>query len=243
MGSCVRWMLVFCAACGGAAESSVRVTPDVVETPAVVASPPLEIVRSPIPFARERKELTAAYLQKHTVGRQLTGDLDADVSMVPRMIVLHWTAGKTSQGAWNTFAPTRLPNRPDLQKASMLNVSAHFVVDQDGTVWRLMPDNLVARHVIGLNHLSIGVENVGGGPGLPLTSAQVQANIALVRHLREAWPSITHLVGHMEYRRFEGHPYFRESDPDYRTTKVDPGVTFMTAVRAGVADLALDGPP
>ena len=124
-----------------------------------------------------------------------------------------------------------------------MNVSAHFVVARDGTIWRLLPEDRVARHVIGMNHLSIGIENVGGIDGYPLTQAQVDANAALVRHLKAAWPGITHLIGHLEYQQMEGHPYFQETDPNYRTVKPDPGVDFMTRVRALVDDLGLEGTP
>ena len=43
-----------------------------------------------------------------------------------------------------------------------------------------MPENYMARHVIGLNHSSIGIENVGGNDTLPLTDMQVEANINLL---------------------------------------------------------------
>ena len=107
----------------------------------------------------------------------------------------------------------------------------------------MLPEDRIARHVIGLNHLAIGIENVGGIEGYPLTQAQVEANVALVRHLKAAWPGITHLIGHHEYQEMEGHPYFQETDPTYRTVKPDPGADFMVRVRARVADLALEGTP
>jgi beta-N-acetylhexosaminidase len=107
-----------------------------------------------------------------------------------------------------------------------------------------MPETWMARHCIGLNYSAIGVENVGGGKGVEnLTDAQIEANIRLVRHLVRRYPTIRYLIGHMEYRRFEGHPLWLELDEDYRTEKIDPGDRFMTAVREGVAELGLDGPP
>mgnify|MGYP001822044794 CR=1 FL=1 len=63
------------------------------------------------------------------------------------------------------------------------------------------------------------------------------------RYLAEKYPTIRYLIGHSEYRRFEGHTLWRELDPNYRTEKVDPGDRFMAAVRAGVAELGLSGPP
>lgn len=199
------------------------------------------VVSRLLPFDRERQELTVEYLRLHR-GGEYTGDPAADTEMTPRLIVLHWTAGATADGAWNTFAPTRLSGRPDLAPSGAVNVSAHFLVDRDGTIYRLLPDRQVARHTIGLNHVSIGIENVGGLPNNPLTEAQARADADLVRALAGRHP-ITHLIGHHEYRLMEGHAYFQESDPNYRTAKDDPGDAFMARVRAAVADLGLQGAP
>lgn len=200
-----------------------------------VAAP--RIHHRPIPYGETRAALTRAYLQKHT------GLTAPSIEIVPRVIVLHWTANGTLEGAWRTFAPERLAGRPDIATASALNVSAHFLVDRDGTIYQLMDTTRVARHVIGLNHLSIGIENVGGGEQYPLTDAQLHANIVLVQHLTQTHPTITHVIGHHEYRQMEGHPYFQEQDPTYRTAKVDPGAAFVTAVRAATASLGVEGPP
>ncbi len=120
-------------------------------------------------------------------------------------------------------------------------MSSHYVVDRDGTIYRLQPDTQFARHCIGLNHLAIGIENVGDGKQWPLTDAQVAANAALVRELA-ATHAITHLLGHHEVMGFRDHAYYVERDPAYRNTKPDPGAAFMAKVRAQVADLRLEGP-
>jgi N-acetylmuramoyl-L-alanine amidase len=70
----------------------------------------------------------------------------------------------------------------------------------------------------------------------------VAANARLVRMLAARYP-ITHVIGHHESRRFEGHPYFVERDPRYRNRKGDPGPAFLRAVRREIADLGLGGPP
>lgn len=201
----------------------------------------LEIHERPLPWDEQRRALTVDYLSRHRTAA-LTGDAEVDTRMTPRVVVLHWTAGSTAASAWNTFAPARLGGRPELQAAGALNVGAHYLVDRDGTIWRLFPDEVVLRHVIGLNHLAIGIENVGGGERWPLTEAQVQANAALVRDLAARHP-LTHLVGHFEAERLRGHPYFEERDPGYRSAKADPGDAFMAAVRAALSDLGLQGPP
>jgi beta-N-acetylhexosaminidase len=100
----------------------------------------------------------------------------------------------------------------------------------------------MARHCIGLNYESIGVENVGGEGGVDnLTAAQLQANVRLVRYLVKKYPTLQYLIGHHEHNLFEGHPLWREKDETYRTTKTDPGARFMSAVRAAVRDLRLKG--
>ncbi len=203
------------------------------------ASPPpieLPIVETPLPWNEERSELTRAYIREHL------GEQDPGIDIDPKVIVLHWTGPGTLRSTWNTFASSRLGgDRAALNRASSLNVSAHFAVDRDGTIHRFLPETRFARHVIGLNHVAIGVENVGGGETQPLTAEQVAANVALVRFL-VAHHSITHLIGHHEYRRMEGHPYFRELDPSYRTVKIDPGDDFMRGVREQLVDLGLEGP-
>lgn len=197
----------------------------------------LEIHDRPIPFSKARQESTLDYYALHY------GERPDDISIVPRVIVLHWTAIGTFAGSFGAFEPEELPgSRPDLADAGRANVSIQFLVDRDGAVYRLMPETWMARHVIGLNHAAIGVENVGGSRGVDdLTRRQRRANIRLVRYLVEAYPTIDYLIGHHEYRTFEGHPLWRELDPDYRTEKTDPGDRFMEAIRLAVADLGLKG--
>jgi len=107
-----------------------------------------------------------------------------------------------------------------------------------------MPDNWMARHVIGLNYSSIGVENVGGHGDSEedLTLAQLKANINLVQYLKAKYPSIEYLLGHLEYTEMEENPLWLEKDVNYRTKKADPGEQFMTKVRKGVENLKLKRP-
>jgi hypothetical protein len=201
-------------------------------------SPALQIVDRPIPFSTDRVEMTRAYIREHY-------GLDvSDIRIVPRIVVLHWTAAPTLEGSFQAFRPERLPGgRSDLAGAGEVNVSTHFLVDRDGTVYRLMPEDRMARHVIGLNYEAIGVENVGGTDGVEdLTDAQVEANIRLIRSLTREYPTIQYLIGHSEYRFFEGHRLWRERDDGYRTAKIDPGAGFMARVRRGVEPLGLKGP-
>ena len=184
------------------------------------------IVDTPIVFDEQRIQLTKDYLRDRY---EIVQD---DIEIVPRMIVLHWTVYETLEASYAAFEYPTLPNwRPDIENISGLNVSAHFLVDQNGTIYRLMPETYMARHVIGLNHCAIGIENVGGTENTPLTKAQLESNISLVNYLAKKYP-IEYLIGHYEYTRFEGHPLWLEVDEGYRTEKTDPGPEFMAAVRA-----------
>lgn len=195
------------------------------------------IVDRPISFDAERERLTIEYRRRHQ-------DPAADGTTIePRVVVLHYTGGGSLRATWRYFDRTRLePGRPALRRAGPLNVSAHFLVDRDGTIVRLMPETRMARHCIGLNHVAIGIENVGDGSKHPLTEAQVRADAELVRSLARRFP-ITHLIGHQESNRMRRHPYWREREPDYGNRKPDPGSDFLRRVRARLADLRLSGPP
>lgn len=183
------------------------------------------IVDRPIVFDEERIALTKEYLSQRYNLEQETAEI------VPKMIVLHWTAIPTLNKSFEAFEKSTLPNwRPDIESVSGLNVSSHFLVDQDGTIYRLMPETTMARHVIGLNHCAIGVENVGGTKETPLTRKQLKANIFLVEYLATKY-NIEYVIGHQEYTQFEGHPLWLEVDDGYRTEKTDPGMDFMKKVR------------
>ncbi|PTX42060.1 N-acetylmuramoyl-L-alanine amidase [Christiangramia gaetbulicola] len=183
------------------------------------------IVDRPIDFEQDRIDLTLEYMNERY-------GLDRDSPAIkPKMIVLHWTAIPTLEGSFNAFKRSQLPqSREAISGASQLNVSSHFLVDRDGTIYRLMPETTMARHVIGLNHVAIGVENVGGTNDTPLTDAQLKANIWLVNYLSDKY-DIEYLIGHYEYTNFEGHELWLEKDAGYRTEKTDPGTEFMKKVR------------
>lgn len=187
------------------------------------------LIETPIVFDEQRIELTRAYMKDRY------GIVQDDIEITPRMVVLHWTVYETLEASYAAFEYPTLPDwRPDIENISGLNVSAHFLVDRDGTIYRLMPETYMARHVIGLNHCAIGIENVGGTENTPLTKAQLESNIDLVKYLADKYP-IEYLIGHYEYTRFEEHPLWLEVDEGYRTEKTDPGPEFMAAVRTATA--------
>ncbi len=191
------------------------------------------IVDRPVRWDDERRSLSLEYMRERH-------GLDAEEPVItPVMIVVHATHGHTFESAFHTFNPVRLKGRKFLRRASPLNVSAHFVVDRDGTIYRLLPETVFARHVVGLNHCAIGIENVGGVTRSPLTERQVESNIRLIRHLACRF-SIRFVLGHHEYLAFSGTDWWKESSPEYFTVKPDPGEAFMTSVRNGLDGLDLE---
>lgn len=198
----------------------------------------IKIIDKPIIFNQDRINLTKEYLKDRY-------NLDRDsINITPKIIVLHWTVIPSMIETFNAFNSTYLPNwRPELENVSGLNVSSQFLVDQDGSIYRLMPETYMARHVIGLNHASIGIENVGGSEDLPLTSNQVESNIKLIKYLKNKYSTIEYLIGHYEYKDFEDTELWLEIDTSYRTMKVDPGKIFMNSVRKEIKNMGLLGSP
>ncbi|MDD2651421.1 MAG: peptidoglycan recognition family protein [Sulfurimonas sp.] len=191
----------------------------------------LEIKQTPIEFGETRVELTKKYIKSHYA-------LDVQyIKIVPKIIVIHHTAIDDFNDSLSRFASETLPSiRADINNGGAVNVSAHFMVERDGTIHQLMPLDVMARHVIGLNYNSIGIENVGGQNSADnLTKEQLEANIALVKELQKRFGSIEYLIGHYEYRCFEGHELWLERDEGYRTHKDDPSQRFMDELRANVS--------
>ncbi len=209
-------------------------------TSSILYAQSLQIINKPIEFGSKRIEMTKSYIKQHY------GKSVKDIVIQPRIILLHWTAEMDFDRSFARLNPEKLlSDRKDIVKASALNVSSHFMVDRDGTIYRLMPDNWMARHVIGLNYSAIGIENIGGNGNKAedLTKAQLRSNIALVKYLKQKYPKIDYLVGHYEYKQMEKTSLWLEKDKGYRTTKQDPGKKFMSNVRKAVKPLGLKTPP
>ncbi len=187
----------------------------------------LEIKQTPINFSAERISLTKEYIKSHY-------DIDAkDIKITPKIILIHYTGIDDFKDSLARFTSVRLPSdRPDIARGGSVNVSAHFMIERDGTIHQLMPMNFMARHVIGLNYNSIGIENVGGVKHKQnLTSEQLISNIWLIKYLKESFDTIEYVVAHSEYRCFEKTALWLELDDNYRTFKRDPGEIFMKDLR------------
>lgn len=117
---------------------------------------------------------------------------------VPDTIVLHYTGMQTGEEA---LARLRDP-------AS--KVSSHYVVEEDGRIFRLVPEERRAWHagvsfwkgMRDLNTASVGVEIVNPGHEFgyrPFPDAQIAAVIELVGDIRGRWMvEDDHIVGHSD---------------------------------------------
>lgn len=187
---------------------------------------PPRIIDEPLPFGPHRQALTLAYIRAHYDAAATS------IRIAPQMIVIHATETPSLDATLQLFRPEELPaQRSDIASGGAVNVSSHYLVDRDGTIYRLVPDTLMARHVIGLNRIAIGIENVGGGSYGALTARQMAADRWLVRYLRARYPAIRYLIGHCEYGRFRRSALWEERDSTYLTPKTDPGAEFMAALR------------
>jgi N-acetylmuramoyl-L-alanine amidase len=193
-----------------------------------------QIVDRPIPFGPHRQQLTLDYIRTHY------DPAATSIRISPRMIVIHATETASLDATLQLFEPEELPAfRSDITRGGAVNVSSQYLVDRDGTIYRLVPDTVMARHTIGLNRIAIGIENVGGGAYGPLNARQLASDRWLVDHLHRVYPTIEYLIGHCEYGRFRRTPLWEERDSTYITPKTDPGAAFMADLRRALGPDAL----
>ncbi|BAL82428.1 putative N-acetylmuramoyl-L-alanine amidase [Selenomonas ruminantium subsp. lactilytica TAM6421] len=177
----------------------------------------LQIIDKPVVWSAYREQLIREYAQKHY-------GLD-QVYITPQAVVVHWTASNTWESAYNHFYH-------EARGDGTLNVASHFLVSREGQVYRLTPETALNRHIIGYNWCAIGIENVGGVGGVEdLTAAQLEANVDLIRYLQEKYPTIRYVFGHYQQDMARSSGLYRENVAGYRSEKIDPGHSFMAALR------------
>ena len=104
----------------------------------------------------------------------------------PDMIILHYTGMETGEAALERLCD------PEAR------VSAHYLVEEDGRVFRLAPEERRCWHAgvshwrgeENLNGVSIGIEIVNPGHEWgyrAFPDVQIQSVIELVGHIRERW--------------------------------------------------------
>jgi beta-N-acetylhexosaminidase len=121
------------------------------------------------------------------------------------VIVEHYTANESFGATWNAFAA----DVPDPELGELPGTCAHFVVDRDGTIYQLVPLNIMCRHTVGLNDVAIGIEHVGTSDAEVLhDAAQLRASLRLTRWLMARFHiARANVIGHSESL---SSPYHRE---------------------------------
>jgi N-acetylmuramoyl-L-alanine amidase len=115
-------------------------------------------------------------------------------------------------------------------------VSGHYYIDRDGSIFRYVPEDRIANHVIGHNEHSIGIELVNSGrypkwfystsqyPNDPYTAEQIDSLKELLKDLRERNPTLKNIAGHSD---LDITMIPAEDDPKIMIRrKIDPGPQF-----------------
>ena len=166
-------------------------------TISLAVAPRPHIVWKPIPYGPRRKAEMAAYADRHYGIHSW--------HLRPKVIVEHYTASNSFSATWNAFAS----NAPDPELGELPGDCAHFIIGRSGRIYQLVRLDVMCRHTVGLNYVSIGIEHVGTSDAEILHDrAQIRASLALT-----AW-----LVGrfHIKVRNVIGHseslssPYHKE---------------------------------
>ena len=183
------------------------------------------IIDLPVRLTEYRKQLTREYAFRH-YGEEFT-------EIVPQAVIVHWTESPEADGVYEYFYK-------EARADGTLNVCSQFLVDRDGTIFRLTPETMLDRHAIGYNWCAIGIENVGGVDRKEdLTPEQLQANVLLIRYLQEKYPTVRYVWGHYQQTAAKNSRLFKEQVKGYFHGKADPGPKFMKALQKNLKDTGL----
>ena len=160
------------------------------------------IHRQKIPFGTTRKREMAAYSKRH-YGKAEWRLRD------PKLIVLHSAEAPTFSSVFNTFAEN------ESLFGQLPGVCSHFVVGSHGATVQLVSLRIRCRHVIGLNHVAVGIEHVGYGSAAVLKQKkQFRASLELTQRLRCLFGiPVRDVIGHNESLRSR---FYRERDHSQR---------------------------
>jgi N-acetylmuramoyl-L-alanine amidase-like protein/zinc carboxypeptidase len=167
-------------------------------------APPREMAK-PIPYGPRRRADMADYAQRHY------GIHDFRLRD-PKVIVEHYTATSSFGPVFDLFSR----NEPDQELHELPGICSHFVIDRDGTIYRLVPPSIMCRHAVGLNYTAIGIEHVGQSDAQVMGDRrQLTSSFRLTRALQGRYGiSTRNVIGHNESLTS---PFHRERVPRLRT--------------------------
>jgi beta-N-acetylhexosaminidase len=156
------------------------------------------IVQKRIPFPPKREREMRSYAIRHY-------GIHTFLLRHPKVIVEHYTETSSFSPVWNTFAQ----DVPDVELHELPQVCAHYVIDRAGTIYELVPPNIMCRHTVGLNWTAIGIEHVGTSDAQVMGDRrELRASLRLTGWLQQRYGIITrNVIGHAESL---SSPYHRE---------------------------------
>jgi len=157
------------------------------------------ILQRPIPFGPARR----AQMQSYALANY---GINSYKLVNPRLIIEHFTETPDFSSTYNTFAS----DTPDSEFHLLPNTCSHFVVDTDGTIYQLVPLDIMCRSVVGLNYTALAIENVGYSDQQILGDPrQLRASVALTHWLGCKYHiPVANVIGHNESLV---NPYYREN--------------------------------
>jgi beta-N-acetylhexosaminidase len=187
---------------GAESASTWRAAPATGPAGAAAAKPPLK--KKLIPYPKSRKRDMAAYSKRH-YGHYKWQLVD------PKLVVMHYAEAGSVGSIYNTFAP----NHADPEFGEKPNVCSHFAVSAGGGIYKFVPVSVRCRHVVGLNHVAIGIEHVGFSDADVLNrQAQLDASLKLTHWLRCRFGlPVEQVIGHNESL---SSPFYKELDPRFK---------------------------
>jgi N-acetylmuramoyl-L-alanine amidase len=189
------------------------------------------------------------------------------------LVVLHYTGMQDAETALARLTdpepvagnyPGPWQSTNVMKDAALAKVSVHYVVDEEGKIYSLVPEEHRAWHAGrgswegegDVNARSVGIEIVNGGHdfGLPdYTDAQIDAVIALVRDIFARWPALnaSRVVGHSDIATErkadpgEKFPWKRLADAEvalwpYKVVAQDPSDDVISRAQVQLAAFGYD---
>lgn len=196
--------LALAAVLGSALVASTAAAPPEAPSATAAGTRAPKVKKRLIPYPESRRDHMAAYSQRHYGEREWR-------LVDPKLIVIHYAQAGTIGSIYNTFAP----DRPDVEFDELPGVCSHFAVDAKGRAFKFVPTGTRCRHVVGLNHVSLGIEHVGFSDAQVLRrKPELKGSLRLTHALRCRFGiPIKGVIGHAESL---SNPHYLELDPDFK---------------------------
>ena len=189
-----------------------------------VEADPLQIDRSRARDLESWKPQIAAYSQRHYGENEWL--------LVPRCIVLHYTAGKTF--------PQNLVDSTEFA-GEKPGLASHYVID-GAKVWELLPPNVRSRAAFGINHRAINIEMVAANAtdlyGLRRQTMDTCAELVVDLMERFDIP-LSEIYSHQQVATMDKNvvPWVLDLVNPEPYDKIDPGEQPMRYIKARIREL------